>query len=111
MGSGERQQSLMRFGGMRSVAGHTYFPIIALIVCNLLLGLVIGNDYGESWDEQNGYLHAHTTLDAYVKLFKGETLTAENFGPFNRRYYGPFASAAGSLLVGAMGNFPTIIFG
>ena len=96
----------MRFGKLRKISAHPYFPIILLIVCNLLLGLVIGNDYGESWDEQNGYVHAEGTLDAYEKLFKGEDLKPKNFGPFTRRYYGPFSYVAGNLLVDAMGDFP-----
>lgn len=63
------------------------FPIFALIAFNLLIGTIIVDDFGESWDEEKYIIYAEDSLFAYENL--GTTLDESKLGPGNLIYYGP----------------------
>ena len=52
-----------------------HWPIIVLILVNIMIGLVIVRDYGISWDEPRNYRYAYQTLENYVRLFHGLPVT------------------------------------
>jgi hypothetical protein len=45
---------------------HENFPILALILVNLILGGMVLRQYGESWDEHNRSLYGQRSLTAYT---------------------------------------------
>lgn len=49
-----------------------HLPILILILLNLLLGVMVVRDYGESWDESGIYTYGDESLQAYSNLFKIE---------------------------------------
>jgi hypothetical protein len=55
-----------------------HWPIILLIVINIVIGLVVVRDYGQSWDEPGNYRYAHHSLDNYYNLFHGLPVTDFN---------------------------------
>lgn len=64
------------------------FPIIALILINIVFSLFIFQDFGESWDEQSVHIYAETSLNAYKSIVNHARL--ENYyGEDILRYYGP----------------------
>ena len=48
-----------------------HWPIILLILLNLIIGGLVLRDYGESWDEPGIYAYADESLGAYSDLFHG----------------------------------------
>lgn len=44
---------------------HTYFPVVILILVNLVIGIWIVRDFGESWDERPRLQYARRSLEAY----------------------------------------------
>jgi hypothetical protein len=68
--------------GRPSFISGEYGPIIAVLVCAVLLGLIIGGDYGESWDEYGDFRYGEDSLQAYVH--------PDKLSPhFDEGYYGP----------------------
>ena len=62
-------------------------PLTLLLVVSLLIGMLIVNDYGESWDELKLYDYATDSQDAYLTWFQHGTIPVtgdrfENYGPF-----------------------------
>jgi hypothetical protein len=69
--------------GRPSFLSGEYGPMIAVLICAVLLGLIIGGDYGESWDEYGDFRYGEDSLQAYVH--------PDQFSPhFDQGYYGPF---------------------
>jgi hypothetical protein len=66
-------------GRMRLAIRHPYFPILILVLFNLVVGALVVADYGESWDEQLRYRYADKSLAAYMGDLR--TLRDEK-GPF-----------------------------
>ena len=48
------------------VTAHKNFLILILIGINIVIGLIIVTDYGESWDEVYRYEYAQDSLGAYL---------------------------------------------
>ena len=74
----------------------TYFPVIVLITANIIVGVYVVDDYGESVDEENLYIYAENSLGAYSEISNG--LQTKDYGPSNHRFYGPAYLIAGELL-------------
>ena len=51
---------------MWKILASENFPIVVLIIFNLGIGVLLFNDYGESWDEQLRYNYAARSLMAYT---------------------------------------------
>jgi hypothetical protein len=64
-----------------------HWPIILLILINLVIGLTVARDYGQSWDEPGNYRYAYHSLDNYYNLFHGLPVT--NFNDLNLDQKGP----------------------
>ena len=67
---------------IRRLVSHTYFPVMLIVLANLLIGIFVFRDYGESWDERRRYRYGADSLSAY--LGGGEidpTLTGDEKGP------------------------------
>ena len=65
-------------------------PIALLILVNLILGIFIFDDFGESWDENVNYLYGEKVYYIYQNVFEG-TGGERNYGPNNNKgFYGPF---------------------
>lgn len=74
--------------------------LVILIIFNLFLGLVIGNQYGQTWDEPSFYLYGERSYDAYMRGLAGQPLIPEKHIMFlDLRYYGAFYTAIGWKLV------------
>ncbi|MGA2820112.1 MAG: hypothetical protein ABSF61_05585 [Anaerolineales bacterium] len=66
-----------------------HLPISILILLNLLIGIMVVRDYGESWDEAGIYAYAKESIRAYFNLLENGTLphylnvatNAVNYGP------------------------------
>lgn len=72
------------------------FALAALLVFNLVLGLLIGDQYGQTWDEPSFYLYGERSYEAYTLGLAGKPLTPERHIFFlDLRYYGPFHTAIG----------------
>ena len=52
----------------KCVISHKYFPIIALICVNMIIGALIIADYGESWDEHLRYRYGQNSINAYLGI-------------------------------------------
>jgi hypothetical protein len=63
-------------------------PIILLIFINIVLGLIIVRDYGQSWDEPGNYRYGIHSLANYYNLFHGLPVT--DFNEFILDQKGPF---------------------
>jgi hypothetical protein len=48
-----------------SLISHTYFPVVILILVNLVISIWIVRDFGESWDERPRLQYARRSLEAY----------------------------------------------
>jgi len=70
---------------------HEYFPIIVLLCINLVVGALLINDYGESWDEHLRYQYAENSINAY-KGIPGDI--EDEKGPF----FVMMASLGGNLI-------------
>ena len=55
-----------------------WLPIILLVAINLVIGIFIVKDYGQSWDEPGNYRYAYHSLDNYYNLFHGLPVTDFN---------------------------------
>lgn len=64
-----------------------YIPIALVILINVVIGLIIVRDYGESFDEPDIRVYANTSIKAYSWLL-GEGKFPD-FGNENLNYYGP----------------------
>jgi hypothetical protein len=64
-----------------------YIPIAIVILINLVVGLIVVRDYGESLDEPDIRIFANTSIQAYSWL-SGEG-KFPNFENENLNYYGP----------------------
>lgn len=77
----------INFSSLRATFKKTHFPIYVLISINLLIGMAIVSDFGESWDEKHYIIYGEDSLSNY-QLFGGE-IKDINLGQGNLRYYGP----------------------
>ncbi|MCL5429727.1 MAG: hypothetical protein M1347_08030 [Chloroflexi bacterium] len=75
---------------MASFLRSKWAPLVGLIAINLLVGLFVFTDYGESWDENSIFIYAANTAKAYGTLFGEGEMHPSLYGPFNLRFYGPF---------------------
>jgi hypothetical protein len=73
-------QSLRKFIGQ-------HWPIILLILVNLIIGIAVARDYGLSWDEPRIYRYADHSLENYYNLFHG--LPTTDFNEVLLDLYGP----------------------
>jgi hypothetical protein len=71
---------------MKSLFRSSQFPIILLLTITCLIGLIILNDYGESWDEPDIYRYGEYTLNAYQFFFHPQDLPLFDG---NLDHYGP----------------------
>lgn len=79
------------------------YALITLIIFNLFLGFLIGNQYGQTWDEPSFYLYGERTYDAYLRGIEGKPLVPEkNIYFLDLRYYGPIYTATGWRIVEAL---------
>jgi hypothetical protein len=67
------------------------FPIFIILLTGLILGLIIFQDFGASWDEPDYYRYANDTLSAYsiTDRLSGTFNLNNAMGPSDLRYYGP----------------------
>lgn len=75
------------FGSLRAIFKKTHYPIYVLILFNLLIGLAIVSDFGESWDEKDYINYGKDSLSNY-QTFRGD-IENINLGQRDLRYYGP----------------------
>ena len=61
---------------IKKIIKAEFTPITILIVINLVIGLLILPDYGESWDEAALYNYAERSLRAYDEMFKSFRILA-----------------------------------
>ena len=75
-----------------------WHALAALIFANILIGIFIGRNFGESWDETIYYIYGEKSLDAYLRGLAGLQLIPEKHILLaNLRYYGPFYAVIGKL--------------
>jgi len=55
-----------------------WLPIILLVAINLVIGIFLVKDYGQSWDEPGNYRYAYHSLENYYNLFHGLPVTDFN---------------------------------
>lgn len=78
-----------------------------LIIINLIVGIALLSDYGESWDEARLYSYADQSVQAYYALF--DPKIPVDFGNDDLHYYGPAYLMGMSLLVHGFQNlFPQV---
>lgn len=75
------------------------YLIIFLLIVNLIVGLIITGDYGQSWDENNMRSYAEITTTAYEHFFQPEKMATFYDSLDDRQYYGPFYLMAGNAIV------------
>lgn len=63
-------------------------PIIIIIFINLIIGLYVAGDFGESWDESPMRYYADISLKAYDNFFQPGRMQTY-YGDEIMRYYGP----------------------
>jgi hypothetical protein len=66
---------------MKMLKGKTlkeWLPIVLLVAINLVIGIFVVRDYGQSWDEPGNYRYAYHSLDNYYNLFHGLPVTDFN---------------------------------
>ena len=74
--------------------------LVILIAINLAIGFLIGNQYGQTWDEPSFYIYGERSYEAYTLGLAGKPLTPERHIFFlDLRYYGPFYTAMGWKIV------------
>ncbi len=77
--------------------------LFALIAVHLILTFLIGNEYGQAWDEPSFYLFGERSFDAYLRGLAGLPLIPEKHIFFlDLRYYGAFYTAIGWEIVNAL---------
>ena len=79
-----------------------HLPILVLILLNLLIGILVIRDYGESWDEAGIYGYANESIQAYVNLLENGVLPHYVNVPPNAENYGPAYAMITSLLARGM---------
>lgn len=80
--------------------------LFALIAVHLILAFLIGNEYGQAWDEPSFYLFGERSFDAYLRGLAGLPLIPEKHIFFlDLRYYGAFYTAIGWKIVDALQPF------
>ena len=52
-----------------------HWPILLLILVNLVIGFAIVRDYGQSWDEPGNYRYADHSLGNYQNILNGLPVT------------------------------------
>ncbi|MBN2502245.1 MAG: hypothetical protein JXB38_15790 [Anaerolineales bacterium] len=88
-----------------------HIPLILLVVVGIVVGILWGNDYGQSIDEYSNYAHADEIKGFYTSWYDKDA--SGSFGPHqNRRYYGAayliaanFVTEAIAPLVPAWGEY------
>jgi len=80
-----------------------HWPIILLVMINLIIGLIVVRDYGQSWDEPGNYKYAYHSLENYYNLFHG--LPVIDFNNLHLDQKGP----AFFMLAGLFSRFVTEI--
>jgi hypothetical protein len=73
-----------------------YLPILLLLLVNLVIGLAVVRDYGESWDEASSRRLADQSLEAYPDLLRGKLPGFDESDVLT--YYGSAFLMAGALL-------------
>lgn len=74
--------------------------LIILIALNLFLAYLIGDQYGQTWDEPSFYLYGERSFEAYSLGLSGRPLVPERHIFFlDLRYYGPFYTSLGWKIV------------
>ncbi len=53
-------------GRLQRLVAHDYFPIAVLLTINIIIGMFIFTDYGESWDEMLRFRYGERSLTAYT---------------------------------------------
>jgi hypothetical protein len=86
------------FGSFRCDIKKNYLLII-LILINLLIGIIVASDYGESWDENNMRSYAELTIKAYQYFFQPEKMDTYYETLDDRKYYGPAYLMVGNAFV------------
>ncbi len=80
--------------------------LFAILVANLVIGLFIGDQYGQTWDEPSFYIYGERSYDAYMQGLAGRPLVPEKHILFlDLRYYGPFHTATGWKIVETLEPF------
>ncbi len=75
-----------------------WHALAALILFNLLIAALIGDNFGAAWDEPSYYLYGERSLDAYIRGLSGLALIPKKHIYFiDLRYYGPFYAVMGKL--------------
>lgn len=75
-----------------------HLPILVLMLLNLLVGVWVVRDYGESWDEAGIYGYANQSIQAYLTYLESGSLPRYLNGPPNAASYGPAYAMLTSLL-------------
>jgi 4-amino-4-deoxy-L-arabinose transferase-like glycosyltransferase len=66
---------------LKRVLAHPNFPVLVLILLNLVIGASVVSDYGESWDEQRHYRFGEDSLRAYTGNVAADDLDLDDKGP------------------------------
>ncbi|MDP1714413.1 MAG: hypothetical protein Q8L41_06655 [Anaerolineales bacterium] len=75
-----------------------WHALAALILFNLLIAALIGDNFGAAWDEPSYYIYGERSLDAYIRGLSGLDLIPKKHIYFiDLRYYGPFYAVVGKL--------------
>ena len=85
-----------------------WHALTLLIVLNILLALLIGDQYGQTWDESSSYIYGERSFDAYMRGIASQPLIPEKHIFFILRYYGPIYTAIGWKVVETLK--PVLIF-
>ncbi|MBT3241116.1 MAG: hypothetical protein HON98_09255 [Chloroflexi bacterium] len=72
---------------MNNIVKNKHFPIVIIFLFLIIIGLIVVQDYGESWDEKLHIEYGEYTYNNFSSLFTEDNL---KFGPENLSYYGPF---------------------
>jgi hypothetical protein len=75
-----------------------YYPIILLILINIIIGVLVFKDFGESWDEESVHDYAQTSIGAYKNFFDVQKMEIY-YGDDVLRYYGPVFPVIAELLI------------
>lgn len=75
---------------------QAWHALRVLLVFNLFVAFMIGDQYGQTWDEPSFYLYGERSFDAYQRGLAYQPLIPEKHIYFlDLRYYGPFYTAVG----------------
>ena len=86
-----------------------WHALTLLIVLNILLALLIGDQYGQTWDEPSSYIYGERSFDAYMRGLASQPLIPEKHIFFiDLRYNGHFYTAIGWKIVETLK--PVLIF-